>query len=970
MNLGDFGVALSEPRALALLVLLAAIVLIDRTGLRARTAARRAVQLIVRLLLLLILVLAIAQPVFWTGSDLLSTVFLLDRSASVSPAQQQQAVSWVESAIATKRPTDRVAAISFAGDAAVEQPLSDTPGAIAPNAQLDTSHTDLAGALRLAQGVLPLGGARRIVLLTDGDENQGSALSQTAALRAAGIPVDVVPLNGSAGPEVALHNLSLPPAIHKGESFTINVVIDSTTETSAQLRLLVDGKLDQTQSLQLHVGENSLVYGHDALSPGEHTFQAIVESPNDTLPENNVGYATLQVAGPPRVLLVEGDPGNAKALAAALQADGLTVDVEAPSILGDVVGLRQYDAVGLLNVPATRIGADSLIALRSYVQDFGGGLVAIGGDRSYAAGDYRNTPLEDVLPVTMNVRGRATHANVTLLLVIDVSGSMAEGPEGATKIELAREAATGAVAQLGDQDQVGILAFDDKNHWIYPTNFLTDRATVNNDIAELEPGGGTEIYPALQEAYGDIIQRPGKVKHILLMTDGLAPNGDYEGLTAQMRAKGVTLSTIAIGTDADPNLLQNLADWGRGRFYDATNPLDVPRFVIQETTEVARAAITEETFTPAAQDQSPILDGIGNLPPIYGYVATTPKSSAVVGLVSPEGDPVLAQWQFGLGRAVAFTSDAGARWSAAWTSWADYARFWGQVFRWTVPTPQGQTLQVQSTVENGVAHVVVDAIGADGRFVDGATTAATVVSPRQTVSAAPAGASASSPTPTAPEIISLPQVAPGRYAVDVPATQPGSYLVQVSQTLPGQTAPAAQTAGFVVPYSPEFAGLPPDVGLLREIAQQTGGVVATAPADSFAHNLRLADEERPIWPWLIEALVPLFLLDVAIRRLRFSGKEVSLLLGRLRERWLGQTGPAARLANRLMAARQPSLATDAAPRPLRRPAIAAVRPPPPPPVRRPLPGPPPPAAAAGPAGSRLLTAKRRAAPAGRAGPRG
>src|SRR5262249_31037179 len=189
-------------------------------------------------------------------------------------------------------------------------------------------------------------------------------------------------------------------------------------------------------------------YGHDPLSPGEHSFQAVVEPARDTLAENNVGYATLQVSGPPRVLLVEGDPGDAKYLAPALRAAGLTVEGGAPSILGgDVANLRQYDAIGLLNVPATGIGPDGLIALRSYVQDFGGGLVAIGGDRSFGVGAYRSTPLEDALPVTMDVRGRAAHASVLLELVIDVSGSMSEGPAGATKIELAREAALGA----GDQ---------------------------------------------------------------------------------------------------------------------------------------------------------------------------------------------------------------------------------------------------------------------------------------------------------------------------------------------------------------------------------------------------------------------------------------------------------------------------------------------------------------------------------------
>ncbi len=957
------GFEFTRPVALVLLVFVLAFVAIDRFGIRARTRARRYGVLGVRILGYSLLVMALAAPVIWTGGDELSTVFLLDRSASVPATQQQQAINWIERAIQQKRPTDRAGVIGFAGDAAVEQELSAAPPAVAPTANLDRSHTDIGGALRLAQGLLPQSGARRIVLLSDGNENRGDAMAQATTLRAAGIPVDVVPIVATNGPEVALRNVSLPPAVHKGERFTMNVAIDSTIDTAARLRISIDGRLDSTQNLQLHPGENSLVYGHEPLTPGEHAVEVRVEPDRDTIAENNVGYATLQVAGPPRVLLVEGDPGSARYVDAALSANGLSVDVAAPSILsGDMASLRQYDSVGLVNVPATRIGASGLIALNSYVRDFGGGLVAIGGDRSFGVGAYRKTPLEDTLPVSMDVRGRASHASIVLELVIDTSGSMSEGPTGATKIELAREAAAGATSQLSDTDQVGIVAFDDKPHWIFPTDFLHDRPTLQADIARLEPGGGTEIYPALRTAFDDILQRQGKVKHILLMTDGLAPTGDYEGLTAQMREQGVTLSTIAIGTDADVNLLQNLADWGRGRYYDASNPIDVPRFVLKETTEVARAAITEETFTPSAVDQTPVLDGLGTLPPLHGYVATTAKPSAVVGLESPEHDPILAQWQLGLGRAVAFTSDASARWSSDWASWSDFGQFWARVFKWVVPSPQGQSLQVQTSVADGRAHIVVDAVGSDGRFVDDATTTASIAGP-PTLSRTDAGG-APPADGTNPSIarVTLTQSAPGRYEGDISAEQPGSYLIQVSQTAPGQATPATQSHGFTLPYSPEFGGQPTDFGFLRELAGGTGGTVLETPADSFAHNLRLAESARPVWPYFVALLVPLFLIDVGLRRLRFAPADFAPVLDRLSQRWRGQSGRAAAFATRLRSAQE---ATRPVARPTLHPLAVASRRAPPPSVHRAAHRPATAAIPDGPSGNRLLTAKRRATPPAR-----
>lgn len=929
----------TRPLALILLVLLPVFVLIDWRSQRARTRLRHYFSLGIRLLGFTILVVALAAPVIWTGTDTLSTVFLLDRSASVSPVEQQQAIDWIEQAIQTKHPNDRAAVISFAGDAAVEQGLSASPAALAPSAKLDTSHTDIASALRLAEGVLPQGGARRIVLLSDGNENVGNALSEAPLLRAAGIPVDAVPLTDGSGAEVAVRSLDVPPAIHQGERFTSEVTITSTVETTARLRLLIDGRLDSTRTLNLHVGENNLVLAHDPLPSGEHALEAIVEPDRDTIAENNVAYATLQVAGPPRVLLVEGDPGNAKYLSKALAAAGLSADVEAPSILGgDVASLRRYDAIGLVNVPATEIGADGLLALQSYVRDFGGGLVVVGGDRSYGAGSYRNTPLEDTLPVSMDVRGRKTQANVSLVLVIDTSGSMSEGPPGATKIELAREAALGATKELSDQDEVGIVAFDSSPHWIYHTQPLTNRTAVDSAIESLQPGGGTQIYPALQAAYNEIITRPTKVKHIILMTDGLAPNGPYPALTAQMRAHGVTLSTIAIGTDADVSLLQSLADWGRGRFYDARDPLDVPSFVLKETAEVARAAVTEETFTPTVADQTPILGGISSIPPLYGYVATTPKPSAVVGLQSPEDDPILAQWHYGLGRSVAFTSDASARWSAAWVSWNGFSQFWGQVFGWVMPAPQGKSLQIQTSLAAGKARVEVTATDESGHFIDNAPTTATIAGP-------------TGPTKTIP----LEQVAPGTYAADVPADTPGAYLVQVSQTVAGQPTPARQTAGFSVPYSPEFAGLPTNVGLLQNLAASTGGAILTSPAESFAHNLRPADAAEPIWPALVIALIPLFLLDVAIRRLRFAPTDLLPVVERLRARWRGRVGPATHFATRLAASRRERSPSSGIPR---RPADASARPEPV--AARPTASASPAAPTNAPPASRLLAAKRRA----------
>jgi len=607
-----------------------------------------------------------------------------------------------------------------------------------------------------------------------------------------------------------------------------------------------------------------------------------------------------------------------------------------------VATLRQYDAIGLINVAASQLGSDALTALQAYVHDFGGGLVVIGGDNSYGVGGYRGTPLEEALPLSMDVRGLTNHPGVAVALIV-------EDLESSDSDDIAKLAADKVVQQLTPQDEVAVS--DASTGFPVPLRPVTDPNALQQAINTMQTGDPQSYAPYLLSAAQQLASSKAQIKHIILVGDGDAED-NYQPVIQQIVSQGITVSTI--GTVADPSndqsTMQNIANWGHGRYYVASN-LDVPQVVLKETTIVNRAAVTEETFTPVRSDQTPVLGGIGALPALHGYIATTPKPAAVVGLVSPEQDPILAQWQYGLGRAVAFTSDVTAGWSAEWVRWQGFSPFWAQVFSWVVPAPQSQNLQTAVTVgSDGQATLQVDALTSQGEYVNGATTTATIVGPSG-----------------ARQQVVLAQSAPGRYQGTVVADQPGSYLVAVSQSVPGQGGVVQQVAGFSVPYAPEFAGLPPNLGLLRQLAERTGGQILSAPAASFRHDLRPAEAAVPIWPVLSGALVPLFLLDVAVRRLRFSPADLGPVFAGLRVRWQGPTGRAAVLAGRLVAARQVARNT---PKPAPRPATlgrprATSAPVHPAPLPHP-PTPPRPAPArvpvvtSGPTSNRLLAAKRRA----------
>ena len=872
----------TQPLALLLLLLLPAFWLIDRVSRTHLPRKRRRLVLAVRMLVVALLVLGLAGPRYIGQADEQAVAFLVDVSDSVTPPMRERQLAFMREATAEMTDRDKTAVIAFASQAVVEHPLSG-PRPVGPVASIvEGGRTDLAGALRLALATLPSTMARKIVVLSDGNENVGKAIEQARVANAAQVPIHVVPLAQQSGPEVLVRTVETPAFVREGETFSATISLDATADTKARIHLLADGRLLASQDVDLTQGANSIVLPQEPLDPGFHLFRVQVEASADTYVQNNEGGSYTVVTGKPRVLLVESEAGETRYLAEALQSAGLETDVRQTSnAIIDLPTLRGYESLILANVPAAEISESQMRAISSYVQNLGGGLVVIGGDQSYGVGRYNRTPLEDALPVRMDLRGRTLTASVALMLIVDVSGSMAGGP-GSSKMDLAKEAASRAVELLSEQDQVGILAFDDTNKWIMQPAFLTDLQHVQSLIGTLAPGGGTSIYPAVEAAYQAIQPLDAKVKHILLLTDGLAPPGPYDELTAQMRQNNITLSTVGIGSDADLPLMRRLAELGNGRYFEGTDPFEVPQMVIKDTQEVARAAIVEEPFRPMQVGASPILEGIdvSQMPPLLGYVSTTPKPTSQVLLLSGQGDPILSEWQYGLGHVVTWTSDAKNRWSQDWLTWPDFSRFWAQVVKRTIPTPVDRNMQVQITPEGAQARVTVDTVSDDRAYQNFLQTRATVVDPTNVQSELP-----------------LPQVAPGRYEARVPLGAEGAYFLNITQTDANGDLLGARPAGFVIPYSPEYRDLRSNPELLGQIARETGGQVLGDPETVFALDQRVSGQPRQLWPWLLGLAAWLFVFDVAARRLRLGWMDAHYAWAYVLDHWLGRarqaTAPAA-----------------------------------------------------------------------------
>ena len=857
------GVAAEHPTWLLLLLLLPLVAWVARLQAGSARLGRRALALAVRLVLLACLALALAGLQGVRRSHALTVVFLLDRSESLSPADQEAAVEWVRQALSGMPADDRAALVAFGQDALVER--SPSPDrALAPLASVPLpGGTDIAAAIRLGLALLPGDTAGRLVLLSDGLETTGDAREAARLAAARGVEVDVVPAGRPpAGGEVRLARITAPPSVRQGQAFELTVVVESTTATAAVLQVLSGGKLMERRTVALSPGENRFLFSAKAEEPGFQRYEALIAPLQDTWPQNNRAAGFTTVLGPPRVLLVEGAPGEAVDLALALRAAGLIVEIVPPSRLPSTPeALAANDALFLVDVPAQELPIGAMPLLQSYVRDLGRGLAMVGGPASFGRGGYLNTPLEELLPVELRPRDRTQRPGLALVLVLDRSGSMGEGePGGASKLGLALEAASQVAQTLDEKDLLGIVAFNTTARWVVPLGPV-DANAVAHTLGGLYPDDGTSIYAGLSAARDAILKAQAPLRHVILLSDGWSEGTGYDAIVDEMAAGKVTSSIIAIGEDP-ASYLPALAERGGGRYFWVRQPKEIPEVLLEETITAMGAYIVEEPFRPAAGDPSPILDGLPleALPTLLGYNGTWAKETAQVALQTHRDDPLLATWNYGLGRSAAWTSDMKDKWAASWVAWEAFPRFAAQLAGWLLPPPEEGNLQMETALDGRHLRLTIVAQDNAGHPLDFLSGETRLLGPELEVLTA-----------------TLSQVAPGRYQSEADLPAMGAYMVQVALSSADGAAYRRQ-GGVVLPYSPEYRAAVPDPEFLAGVAHGGGGTVLTDPRPAFAHTLPPARVVRDWGPALLLSAALLLPLDVASRRLRLSWREVGPFL--------------------------------------------------------------------------------------------
>lgn len=823
-----------------------------RWAIPARWADRWALGL--RAVILVLLGLALVTPQFPRWVDRQNVFFLLDHSDSVSLAARESAYRTAVEALAGMREDDRAGMIVFGAEARVVEPLRPKPAFRRPEVPGVGKGTDIEGAIQLALASMPPGEANRIVLVSDGRENIGRALAAAQAAAERGVEIYFVPLALPFAEEVVVEQLLLPSEVKFGESFHARVVVSSVRETTGRLALYRNGEFVGSQGIKLAPGKNVFTYRQALEQSGVHVYQVHLEGDADTIEENNRAVGMTVVRGRPRVLYVEKDRPQARHLVAALRAQHIDVDLVGPDGLPkDRGALEKYDGVVLSNVSSLKLTGAQMEMVRNYVRDQGGGLVMLGGEESFGLGGYYRTPIEEALPVTMEVKQKVEIPSLAVMLVLDRSGSMAMSTdERVTKLDIAKEAGHLVVELLDERNEVGVLSFDTEFNWVVPITPAKDKQAISHEIATIRAGGGTDGYPALKEAYKALYERQAILKHVIFLSDGQMTRGDFAGLVRRMAKDKITVSAVAIGKDADAQLMFDIAKWGKGRFYYTEDTQTIPRIFTLETQLASKASLIEQPFRPVLVN--PYHEIVQNIdwataPPLGGYVATSLKASAEMLLMTHQEDPLLAVWQYGLGRAAAFTADAKARWGILWLRWKDFNRFWSQAVRWTLRTGTRSDTTATVVRRDGRGVVTVEAVDAKGEFVNFLEAQLGVVAPDKTQTA-----------------VSLEQIAPGRYQGIFPAREEGVYLVGLAQRKEEKLV-GSQIVGLVVPYAQEFRDLGSDEVFLREISELTGGGPLATPKEAFELHRRRSRLAVDLWPWLAGLGAFLLIPEIAIRRL-------------------------------------------------------------------------------------------------------
>lgn len=918
-------IGFDKPWYLALLALLPVLWLMSFRSLAGLGSLRRLFALGFRTLVLTLIVMCLAEVQLRKTSEKLTVIYLLDQSESIPLEKRQEVLQYVIEDVSEHRRADRedrAGVIVFGRNANIEIPPFDDDiailGGLDSYINLNTDATNLEAALKLAQASFTEDSAKRIVVVTDGNENVGDARTIAAMLADDGIGIDVAPIKLTARAEVAVEKVTLPPDIRKGQPVETRVIVNNYADHTIPGKLRVTRRVGSQEeflgeiNVELPPGKTPYSFAHEIEQPAVYTYQADftpTRAEDDLMVQNNRATAFTHVRGKGRVLFIENfeNPGDFDFLIDRLRTNNIEVDsIPSNELFSSLAELQTYDSVVLANVP--RGSGDDADSVSSFsdaqiemlvrnTEQMGCGLIMLGGPDSFGAGGWANTELEKAMPVDFQIKNSKIRAVGALALLMHAS-ELAEGNFWQ------KEVANVAIKALGPMDYCGLLHWDisgDRWLWGEPQGLIqvgSRRDMMLARLGRMQPGDMPEFEPAMKKALTSFNRVNASVKHMIVISDGDPSPPGFATVAAYKKAN-VQVSTVAVGTHgpAGSQVLNDLATDTGGRYYVVKNPKALPKIYQSEVRRVARPLVFEPDapVSPQIVDRShEIVQGIETLPPITGFVLTTAKDSPLVETIALSPQPqdernatIMAAWTYHLGRTAVLTTDTGQKWANRWTDWENYDKLFTQLIRWSMrPVNDQGKFTVATDVRDGKVSVIITALDEDDEFLNLLNMSSSALDPDLSA-----------------RDVKIKQVAPGRYVGEFDATDDGNYFITISPG-PGH---APLLTGVNVPYSSEFRERETNMALLKALAAITpkggeaGVLIEKNDADGSTAGMLAIDTFRPglppsissqdVWPLFLVLAAGIFFADVFVRRVSVSLDWIGPAIVWLRVKVFGQEQP-------------------------------------------------------------------------------
>jgi uncharacterized membrane protein len=882
-----------RPWWLLLLLLIPLLFLIGRRSIGGLSRTKATVAFTARVIVVLLVAAALAQPIWEKRGKGLTVTVLLDRSQSVPLPLQRSSLDYLRKSVSNKYRTteDRVAVITIARDANIAAMPDINSNVTIGDDVVDRTATNLAAGVKMALAIMPDDTANRIVLASDGNETDDSVLEAAEIARANDVPVDVLVLEYRHDNEVIFDRMVAPARARLGQSANLKLVLRSQAQADGTVFLKMNGDfLDlngegsgEGLPVSLEPGLNTIPVTISLDSPGPQEFEALFEPDDlsiDMIDRNNTAVAVTFVGGEGKVLVVDdagvgGGDTDSSHLVRALRESDITVDVRSPGEIGGLVFLSGYDALILANIPRWALDDQQVRDLHAYAHDLGGGFVMLGGQWSFGAGGWIDTEVARILPIKLDPPSSRQMPRGALAIIMH-SCEMPQGNYWGQKV------AESAIEALSRLDYVGIVEYNWNAaagagqgfggcSWALPMQEAGDKTTALAATKKMVVGDMPDFASSMRLALSGLTGVRAGQRHVIVISDG-DPSPPPASLVQKYIDAKITITMVMVaghGTPIHRRTMQSVANKTGGRFYNVTNPKDLPKIFIKEAQVVSRSLIQEgEAYQPMVVSRLPgPTEGFSSVPPVDGYVLTAPREGlAQVPIVIPtsEGnDPVYAYWNYGLGKSIAFTSDLTGRWGASWATWPEFRAFWEQSIRWVMRPSSPVNMLVNTRVEGDRAVVELEALDADASFLNFMDLHALVLRPDAEA-----------------DVLSLQQVGPGRYRGEFPIDDAGAYLVNINYSAGDGDRQGNMQAAVSVPYSREFRATSHNRVLLEDLVERTHGRVLTTADPNLTNLFDKTDLEVPrsprrVWDLLAIIAAALFVLDVAVRRVSIDPKKVA-----------------------------------------------------------------------------------------------